>query len=806
MFDNQIATTSVLTSAIITPANSEGLSNYKKNQKESNNLRLNEWAAEMTLINNASKPANFRAAPLSKFVQIVKNESVESQIKEIRNAKNNADKNKRKNNLPAIAFGCYTGTPSAKTYISGSRTISIADIDNVPDGKLDSYKASLSSHPSVVCCFVSPSGNGLKAFFRTPPIKDNAHSYRSWEQVNRECKKLIPNIVVDPSGKNLSRLCYFSSDPNIYVNFQAEELAEDYDQDDVVVVAVPSLSSVKEGVLVEIDPAIEDQVIATATGMCAKASKDDANRHHLRLSLGMFVGGCIAGGLIDEAKATDLADQLSDSIADNGTTTNKELKTLHDAIAKGKGSPIYSLRSDFDSFDDEWEIKLATHVYEWNKFCFSTIVGAAHRIGRWEDPESNAENRRTLSYYTSESLNKVYANTLIKIGVKIINNKEKDVYSNHFEAWYKNHKSASHTGGVVFLPSSKPIPTRDIRSKYYNTWEGYSVAPVKNEPLLSRVKYHIEKVVCDDQPELYDYLYKWMAYIFQHPDKPAGSAIVLRGLEGAGKGILGSFIQSIFGVHGIKVGNSKHLTGNFNAHLADVCFLFADEAFFSGDRQQSDVLKGLVTEATFTIERKGVDAVTQTNYLKIFMSTNSEYAVPAGKDSRRYFVTDVSPKYLKDESYFTPLVNDCASESVRSAFLYEMLNMELTGWSTSQIPESEGLRSQRYHSMDSVKKWLVDALIRGSFTGDFEDANGEYWDEKLGSDALYTHYIAWCNEAKAGEYKRLTQCLVTKYLSKVFIAARDVGGRGKRGIKFGSLSDAISTFEQYEKILIREIA
>jgi hypothetical protein len=108
--------------------------------------------------------------------------------------------------------------------------------------------------------------------------------------------------------------------------------------------------------------------------------------------------------------------------------------------------------------------------------------------------------------------------------------------------------------------------------------------------------------------------------------------------------------------------------------------------------------------------------------------------------------------------------------------------------------------------MDSVKKWLVDGLIQGSFTGVFEDADGEYWDDKLASDALYGYYLAWCNEAKAGEYKRLTQCLVTRYLSKVFIAARDVGGRGKRGIKFGSLSDAISTFEQYEKILIRELA
>jgi hypothetical protein len=43
-------------------------------------------------------------------------------------------------------------------------------------------------------------------------------------------------------------------------------------------------------------------------------------------------------------------------------------------------------------------------------------------------------------------------------------------------------------------------------------------------------------------------------------------------------------LKNIWGNHGLYVSNAKHLVGNFNAHLSDVCFLFADEAFYSGTK------------------------------------------------------------------------------------------------------------------------------------------------------------------------------------------------------------------------------
>ena len=450
----------------------------------------------------------------------------------------------------------------------------------------------------------------------------------------------------------------------------------------------------------------------------------------------------------------------------------------------------------------KWKTEWDEHCDDWNKTHMSTLIGGQHRIARMELGSAKYDGRDAIEFYTGEALNKVFRNTLIQTGTRIFNNAVVPVYSNHYEAWAKHTKSQSFTGGVTFLPNRK------VPDNYFNTWQGYAVFPIENNALLVRIQYHIEHVVCGGNATLYHYLYKWIAYTFQCPDKPAGAAIVLRGEKGSGKGTLGSMLKDIWGNHGLHITNTKYLTGSFNGHLADVCFLFADEAFFSGDAQQANILKGLVTESTMTIERKSIDAITQPNYLKIFMATNSEYAVPATRDERRFYVSDVSSQHIGDRQYFNALHADCASDNVKSAFLYAMLNMDLSDWSTAMIPDSKGLRNQRYHSMNSVQKWLVDVLINerwGNVTEHFSDIYGSGWAEALTSDALYTRYIRWCDDAKAGEYRRLHQSQMGKYLGKVFETRRDIGGRGKRGYWFGDLFNARTTFETYEKIKLKEL-
>ena len=115
--------------------------------------------------------------------------------------------------------------------------------------------------------------------------------------------------------------------------------------------------------------------------------------------------------------------------------------------------------------------------------------------------------------------------------------------------------------------------------------------------------------VCRADDRIYDYAISWLATKVQFSGVPPETAFVMRGEKGTGKGTLGHTIRKIFGVHGMYITQAEHLVGKFNQHLLNCCLLFADEAFFAGDKRHEKVLQALITEPTLVIEKKGVDAV-----------------------------------------------------------------------------------------------------------------------------------------------------------------------------------------------------
>ena len=125
--------------------------------------------------------------------------------------------------------------------------------------------------------------------------------------------------------------------------------------------------------------------------------------------------------------------------------------------------------------------------------------------------------------------------------------------------------------GVVLAPNIE-VP------RYYNLWRGFAVEPQEGDWHLMRS--HIQKVLCKDDPIAFEWFLSWMASCVQFPDRRAEVAIVLRGGQGTGKGIFVNSLGSIFGRHYLQISQSRHLTGNFNAHLAECIVLFVDEAFW----------------------------------------------------------------------------------------------------------------------------------------------------------------------------------------------------------------------------------
>jgi Family of unknown function (DUF5906)/Prophage CP4-57 regulatory protein (AlpA) len=82
--------------------------------------------------------------------------------------------------------------------------------------------------------------------------------------------------------------------------------------------------------------------------------------------------------------------------------------------------------------------------------------------------------------------------------------------------------------------------------------------------------------------------------------------------------------------------NTKFVYTSRHPAMHDCVLLFADEAFWAGDKQGENVLKALITEPTLAIEPKGKDLLTVKNCLHIMMASNNEWVVPAGSSNFQY--------------------------------------------------------------------------------------------------------------------------------------------------------------------------
>lgn len=336
---------------------------------------------------------------------------------------------------------------------------------------------------------------------------------------------------------------------------------------------------------------------------------------------------------------------------------------------------------------------------------------------------------------------------------------------------------------LVFDPSGKHSPEN------YNIWRGFGVDPVPFDP--ERIKLILDdlilKILCDGDKVAADYLLNWLAHGVQNPAIKPGVAVVLRGLQGTGKGTLGRVMLLIWGAHGITVSHSKHLTGNFNDHLRNTVFVFSDEAQFVGDAQGNQTLKVMVTEDFGMFESKGVDADLRKNYIRVLMATNSDWVVNVGPDSRRYFVLDVSDSRRVDPANptnraFWDELNSYINGSGAAEFLDFLLKRDLTGFVPAVFPQTRALANQRALSLGPIHDYLVHLVSDGSIDNREWSSDGV----TVTTSNLYESLLEHC-KLRGRRAQGLTLQLLGAELAKFGVEKKREGRRQfgtKRGYQY----------------------
>jgi hypothetical protein len=377
------------------------------------------------------------------------------------------------------------------------------------------------------------------------------------------------------------------------------------------------------------------------------------------------------------------------------------------------------------------------------------------------------------------------------------------------DAWLK-HPERRTFDRIEFAPGG------DARAGSYNLFLGWAAEPYVGMTSEQAARScdlfltHLRENLCRGNEEQFAYFIRWIAHLFQQPGDKPGVAVAVRGEKGVGKSKVTETIAELLDSHAVTVSQRSHLTGQFNAHLAQALLVVAEEAVWAGDRQAEGTLKHMITSSTGTLERKGVDAVQVKSCSRFIMNSNSDWIFPASADERRLFALDCGSDHKQDHAYFKAIDDQLYGRGRKShkpgqessglrALLTYLLGLDLTGFDVRCAPETDALKAQRAASLNAHEEFLKDCLeshaIRGTSWGDNASP--------ITKGELYGAYLSYMNSHRPRSYP-VTQEIFAKTIKCAFNwSVRQPHGRPREWMVAG-WSESRASFEAAMKVKIED--
>lgn len=400
--------------------------------------------------------------------------------------------------------------------------------------------------------------------------------------------------------------------------------------------------------------------------------------------------------------------------------------------------------------------------------------------------------RTKLTMSTFQSIQHRYMNKRVKVGTS----KEGGDVTEELGKYWLKHPMRRQYDTMRFMPLIE-------KDGVYNLWRGFAYEAVPGD--CSLYLQHVKENICSGNESLYEYLICWMARCVQEPASAGEVAVVLRGGKGTGKGWFARTFGRLFGRHFLHIANAKHLVGNFNAHLQDCCLLFADEAFFAGDKSHESVLKMLITEDILPIEKKGYDVEAQPNFVHMIMASNDPHVIRATGDERRYFVLNVGEGKRQDANYFGK-INRQMENGGYEALLYYLQSVDISNFQVRNVPQTDALQEQKLLSMNYDEEWWFRKLQDGRiFDGDAE------WERFAQTDRVTQDFVRYMelwrfnrrgNETSLGRFLNRMCPHLTKVRRRTVVDVDDGFGQPKREARrlnfydFGTLDECRQAWEK----------
>ena len=272
-----------------------------------------------------------------------------------------------------------------------------------------------------------------------------------------------------------------------------------------------------------------------------------------------------------------------------------------------------------------------------------------------------------------------------------------------------------------------------------NLWGGWPTEPKEGDctQLLLLLRSLMQSEA--NNPDLYTWVLRWLAYPIQHPGAKMRTALIFHGLQGTGKNLFFETIMAIYGEYG-RIIDQAAIESQFNDWASRKLFMIADEVVARQELYHvKNKLKSFVTGEWIRINPKTVAAHDEKNHCNIVYLSNETQPLPIDSDDRRHFVV-WTPAKLEEENYHA--VRDELRTGGREALHHYLLNLDLGDFDEHTKPPM----TQAKADLIAVSAGNAQRFVSEWLGGDI------YFDGRrlpvcpCGSSDLYAAYLKWCRD------------------------------------------------------------
>jgi hypothetical protein len=219
--------------------------------------------------------------------------------------------------------------------------------------------------------------------------------------------------------------------------------------------------------------------------------------------------------------------------------------------------------------------------------------------------------------------------------------------------------------------------------------------------------------------------------------------------------------------------------------------LFADEAFWAGDKSSEGALKTLITEEYRAVEIKGKDVFQARNFTRLLIASNKSWVVPSELHDRRFVILDVNQQKARDTEYFGKMIKQMESGGYE-ALLWFLMNLKIDIDLRNCMPETDAMKDSKVYGMTPVQSFWYESLVEGEFE------SGNNWEEPHSKRILHESF-----KERSRKNEHTSREVFMKELKKI-VDFKETRILRERSLIFAPLEECRNDFEKRFGIKITE--